>query len=52
MYPKEFTRWGKIKEFFKKNPTAWEFAKYTIFSVLAGWIELSVFSLLNYVLAQ
>ncbi|NLO64705.1 MAG: hypothetical protein GX095_05665 [Clostridiales bacterium] len=41
---------GKIKEFFKKNPTAWEFAKYTIFSVLAGWIELSVFSLLNYVL--
>ncbi|HOB63806.1 MAG TPA: hypothetical protein PKH08_01420 [Clostridia bacterium] len=41
---------GKIKEFFKKNPTAWEFAKYTIFSVLAGWIELGVFSLLNYVL--
>lgn len=41
---------AKIKEFFSKNPTAWEFAKYTIFSLLAGWLELGIFALLNYLL--
>jgi putative flippase GtrA len=42
----------KIKEFFSKNPTAWEFAKYTIFSLLAGWTELLTFMLLNYILPK
>ena len=40
----------KAKEFFSKNPTAWEFAKYTIFSLSAGILELVIFVVLNYVL--
>lgn len=40
----------RIKDFFIKNPAAWQFAKYTIFSLIAGWIELIVFIVLNYYL--
>lgn len=40
----------RAKEFFSKNPTAWEFAKYTIFSVTAGLLELIIFVVLNYIL--
>lgn len=42
----------KIKDFFEKNPNAWQFAKYTIFSVVSGWIEIGIFVLLNYLLPQ
>ena len=38
---------ARVKEFFSKNPTAWEFAKYTIFSVIGGLLELVVFMILN-----
>ena len=43
---------ARVKEFFSKNPTAWEFAKYTIFSVIGGLLELVVFMILNSVLPQ
>ncbi|HHU43071.1 MAG: hypothetical protein QM214_02275 [Bacillota bacterium] len=43
---------ARIKEFFSKNPTAWEFAKYTIFSVTGGLLELVVFVILNSVLPK
>jgi len=42
----------RIKDFFSKNPSLWEFVKYTIFSLLAGWTELLIFMLLNYVLPK
>lgn len=42
----------KIKDFFARNPNAWQFAKYTIFSVMSGWIEIVIFVLLNYFLPQ
>lgn len=41
---------AKVKEFFSKNPTAWQFAKYTIFSLTAGVSELIIFVVLNYIL--
>jgi putative flippase GtrA len=40
----------KAKEFFAKNPTAQQFAKYLIFSLGAGLSELIIFFVLNYVL--
>ena len=43
---------ARVKDFFSKNPTAWEFAKYTIFSVIGGLLELVVFMILNSVLPQ
>jgi len=43
---------AKIKEFFAKKPAAWEFAKYTFFSVTAGWLELLIFVVLNYILPR
>lgn len=43
---------SKIKDFFKKNATAWQFAKYTIFSMSAGIIEIIIFSLLNFYLPR
>lgn len=42
----------RIKDFFSKNPAAWQFAKYTIFSLLAGWIEVIIFIVLNYYLPK
>lgn len=41
---------AKVKEFFAKNPAAWEFAKYSIFSYISGMTELIVFTILNYFL--
>lgn len=43
---------NRMKNFFSKNPTAWQFAKYTIFSVSAGLIEVGIFMLLNYLLPK
>lgn len=42
----------KLKEFFAQNPTAWEFAKYTFFSLSAGLLELLIFVALNYILPR
>ena len=43
---------NRMKNFFSKNPTEWQFAKYTIFSVSAGLIEVGIFMLLNYLLPK
>ncbi|NCA66972.1 MAG: hypothetical protein EOM87_02795 [Clostridia bacterium] len=42
----------RIKDFFSRNATAWQFAKYTIFSVAAGIIEVVLFMILNYFLPK
>lgn len=40
----------KLKGFMHNNPSAWEFAKYTIFSLASGLFEVGIFALLNYIL--
>lgn len=42
----------RINDFFARNPTAWQFAKYTIFSLISGLTEIGIFVLLNYFLPQ
>lgn len=43
---------NRIKGFFSKNPAAWQFAKYTIFSLAAGLAEIIIFMILNYFLPK
>lgn len=42
----------KIKDYFANNPTALQFAKYTIFSLAGGITELIIFAVLNYFLPR
>lgn len=42
----------KIRGFFANNPSALQFAKYTIFSLAGGITELIIFAVLNYILPR
>ena len=40
----------KLKNYFKANPAAMQFAMYTFFCVTAGLLETAIFMVLNYIL--